>query len=192
MLFRSEVLDYLCNQTDRHFGNMFYKLSEPDAQGKRNVIGIQGIDNDLAFGSFDYNYTRMQSRDIEKDLIFIDKSLADRMKKMDARTIDYALGDILPEHQVNLVKERLATFKEHLKENMVELDGDQWELKEYSMDAPEDKLDKRGQKYVKGLKSIQNDLGTIALGKHKITQIRDAVKDAREKYQEITAREEKM
>lgn len=187
-----EVLDYLCNQTDRHFGNMFYKLSEPDAQGKRNVIGIQGIDNDLAFGSFDYNYTRMQSRDIEKDLIFIDKSLADRMKKMDARTIDYALGDILPEHQVNLVKERLATFKEHLKENMVELDGDQWELKEYSMDAPEDKLDKRGQKYVKGLKSIQNDLGTIALGKHKITQIRDAVKDAREKYQEITAREEKM
>ena len=41
-----QLLDALCGQVDRHGGNMYVKL---DAQGK--VTGVQGIDNDMAFGS---------------------------------------------------------------------------------------------------------------------------------------------
>lgn len=186
-----EILDYLCNQADRHEKNMFYKLSEPDAQGKRNIIGIQGIDNDLSFGSSEKIITK-QSKEIEKDMIFIDKSLAERIKKMDDRTINYALGDLLPEHQVELVKERLAAFKQHLKENMVELDGDQWDLKYDLVNTPENKLDARGKKYVQGLKSLQMDMKETPEAKHKITYVRQAVKSAQESYQKITAREEKM
>lgn len=40
-----QVLDYLCGNYDRHYANMFYQF---DRNGK--LIGVQGIDNDGAFG----------------------------------------------------------------------------------------------------------------------------------------------
>lgn len=187
-----EILDYLCNQADRHAYNMFYQVSEPDAQGKRNIIGIQGIDNDLAFGSYDSIKTGHQSREIEQDMIFIDKSVADRVKKLDSHAIDYALGDILPKNQVDLVKKRLETFKQHMKENMVVLEGDEWELKEYSIQTPPDQLDKRGQQYVQGLKSLQGDFEEFSKRSHKITQVRDAIKATTDDLVKLNAKEEKL
>lgn len=41
-----QLLDALCGQVDRHGGNMYVKL---DVQGR--VTGVEGIDNDMAFGS---------------------------------------------------------------------------------------------------------------------------------------------
>lgn len=40
-----QVLDVLCGQLDRHGGNMMYKVENG------NITGVQGIDNDAAFGT---------------------------------------------------------------------------------------------------------------------------------------------
>ncbi len=149
-----EILDYFCNQADRHGGNMFYKLSEPDEHGKRNVIGLQGIDNDLAFGNSD---RVMAKQDDLKGMVFIGRETADRIRKMDASAIDYALGDLIPETQRNLVKERLTKFQEHMKKNMVEIDKDGWELKSYSAKMSKEEfeaLDPKGKAYVNGVRAL--------------------------------------
>ena len=40
-----QVLDVLCGQLDRHGGNMMYKVENG------NITGVQGSDNDAAFGT---------------------------------------------------------------------------------------------------------------------------------------------
>jgi len=45
-LNRLQLLDAICGQVDRHMGNLFI---DKDPTGK--VTGVQGIDNDMAFGS---------------------------------------------------------------------------------------------------------------------------------------------
>ena len=44
-----QVIDYICNNTDRHTGNFFYQFDNSDPQ-KPKLIGVQGIDNDMSFG----------------------------------------------------------------------------------------------------------------------------------------------
>ncbi len=43
-----QILDYICGNTDRHMGNMLYQI---DPKTKK-FIGVQGIDNDCAWGLF--------------------------------------------------------------------------------------------------------------------------------------------
>lgn len=43
-----QVLDYICGNTDRHIGNMLYQI-DPET---KKFIGVQGIDNDCAWGLF--------------------------------------------------------------------------------------------------------------------------------------------
>ncbi len=175
-----EILDYFCNQADRHGGNMFYKLSEPDERGKRNVIGLQGIDNDLAFG----NYDRILAKQGDlKDMTFIGRETADRIRKLDAAAIDYALEDLIPENQRNLVKERLTKFQEHMKKNMVEIDKDGWELKSYSAKMSKEEfeaLDPKGKNYVKGVRALDAAAKNNAAfnGMHKSTHTNAALEFA--------------
>ncbi len=45
-----QVIDWICGNTDRHTGNMFYDLRRcPD--GVVRLMGVQGIDNDNSFGT---------------------------------------------------------------------------------------------------------------------------------------------
>lgn len=44
-----QVIDYICNNTDRHSRNIFYQFDNSDPQ-KPKLIGVQGIDNDMSFG----------------------------------------------------------------------------------------------------------------------------------------------
>ncbi len=44
-----QILDYLCGNIDRHSGNFFVRQDISDPK-KPQLIGVQGIDNDLSFG----------------------------------------------------------------------------------------------------------------------------------------------
>ena len=44
-----QVLDFICGNTDRHMGNLFYKFKK-NPKGEVKFVGVQGIDNDCAFG----------------------------------------------------------------------------------------------------------------------------------------------
>ena len=147
-----EVFDYLCAQNDRHERNMFYKLGEPDAQGKRAVIGLQGIDGDLSFGDKDKQVSPTQGQ--LKDMTFISASLADKVNALNEDTLRYCIGDLIPEKQIQVMMRRVENFKDHMNKNMVRIDDKGWNLNEYSKDQPVDGLDARGKAYVKGLKSL--------------------------------------
>lgn len=45
-----QVIDWICGNTDRHTGNMFYDLRR-ESDGVVRLVGIQGIDNDNSFGT---------------------------------------------------------------------------------------------------------------------------------------------
>ncbi len=127
-----EVLDYLCAQNDRHGKNMFYKLGEPDANGKRNIVGIQGIDNDLAFGTSERFFGRHQGG--LNDLFFIDKQVADVIETLDYNTLEYTLGDLISKDQLEAMNKRLGHLQKRLKDNqMLKLKNEEWDLKPENM-----------------------------------------------------------
>ena len=165
-----EIFDYLCAQNDRHTGNMFYKLSEKENKdGKYLIEGIQGIDSDLAFGAEDIEIFKNQGR--LSDLIFIDDSLADRIEGLNRDALEYALGDLIPQNQIDKMMERVEKFQRHMTDNMVRIKDGKWDLEEYAIDAPEEGLKERGKRYVKGLQNLftpgENDKN------HKIGYIRE-------------------
>ncbi len=131
---RIEILDFICGQQDRHGKNMFYKLSEPDVNGKRNIIGIQGIDNDLAFGvELDMVQPHQGSG---KHLTFIDEDLAKTVKNLDREKLQYALGDIVSKEQLDSMTKRVEMIQDRLAKNlMIEVKPDGWALDEYKLDS---------------------------------------------------------
>jgi len=174
-----EVFDYLCAQNDRHERNMFYKLGEPDAQGKRAIIGLQGIDGDLSFGDSEELKSRYQGG--LSDMTFIPDDLAKKINALDEDTLRYAIGDLIPENQIQAMMKRVETFKEHMNKNMVTLSGKEWELKPL-----EGQLDPRGKAYMKGLANLDYALRSKnTFGKnHKNRVAQDGFKAFRNRREE--------
>ena len=141
-----EIFDFLCAQNDRHAGNMLYQLSEPDENGKRNVIGLQGIDNDLAFGDQEQPDFQYQGfRKGMESMTFIDRDLAQQVRKLDRASLEYAVGDLVSQGQIDAMMKRVEKFQRHMEENMVVIEPDKWELNEFAIDQPADNLGKRGK-----------------------------------------------
>ncbi len=171
-----EQFDFLCGQGDRHAGNLFYKLSEPDENGKRNITGLQGIDNDLAFGDDNGNFS--YKGQVFSRMFFIDKNLAEKVRGLDRKKLDFALGDLLSKEQIDAMEERVTMFQERLEKDMVEIEPDGWNLDKYNAadygsDLAASGLDKAGQNYVRGLRDREADIrgGANAWAAHKFGQI---------------------
>lgn len=192
-----EVLDFLCVQNDRHARNMFYKLSEPDENGKRRVMGLQGIDNDVAFStSVEQNSATQGTMD---HMTFIDRNLAEKVKGLDREKLEYALGDILSPAELDAMSQRVEAFQNHMRDNMVEISPDGWKLDEYDMteygkDLSKSGLDKRGQNYVKGLRDIESSRTARNLfgAAHKNYFVNDAIKQKQAAFQEAEKAEDQL
>ncbi len=130
-----EVFDFLCAQNDRHERNMFYKIGEPDENGKRAVIGLQGIDGDLAFGEGEGIQSNYQGA--LTDMTFIPKDLAEKINGLDEDTLRYAIGDLIPDHQIQAMMVRVEKFKEHMNKKMLKLDDNSWDLTPLKKDEKE-------------------------------------------------------
>lgn len=154
-----EVLDYLCAQNDRHSGNMLYRLSPADENGKRQVIGLQGIDNDLSFGGREDVNSRFHMG--LKHMTFIDHGLAERVRALDERTIRFALEDLIPQNHISAMMKRVENLQQHLKENMVELDSpEKWELEQVDLSAyykeRDGELNPETRRFAEGVRKIQD------------------------------------
>lgn len=188
-----EAFDFICAQNDRHGFNMLYQLSEPDANGKRSIVGIQGIDNDLSFGDEADQMSVHQG--LMEDMVFIDKELAGKIRDLDRDSLQFALGDLLGKDQIDAMAKRVKKFQKHMKEHMVEIEPGGWDLKEYSLDQPAESLDKRGKNYVEGLKKLDDGLkkearfGTLLPSKN--AYIKVALKQAKETIAKEQAEREK-
>lgn len=114
-----QVIDYLCGQIDRHFGNYFV---QKDSKG--DYIGVKGIDNDLSFGNMKerekaYNYG-IHGRvvvDSSANLIIPHMSLelAIRINMINDSMVKYALMDLIAKPEIAAFCERLSLLKEAIR-----------------------------------------------------------------------------
>ncbi len=155
-----EIFDYICAQTDRHPGNIFYKLSDVGEDGMRQIVGLKGIDNDLSFNAKGDNGLRLANR--VNELFFIDKDLAERVKKLDRNTLEYAVGDLLNKKEMDALEQRVEDLKKNLDKQMIQVSGDEWKLDKYDTskypkDLSASRLNKEEQNYVQGLRELEKN-----------------------------------
>jgi len=103
-----QVIDYICGNLDRHFGNMTYKVNE-----KGKIIGIQGIDNDCSFprdGELKKHWKEFGGLD---HMNCISQSMADKIKSLDPAMLKFSLrGKGLSEEQIDFSVQRLLNLKD--------------------------------------------------------------------------------
>lgn len=123
MLSRLQLIDALAMQVDRNLSNFFIQT---DTNGQ--VLGITGIDNDMAFGQFAetigrrFNFPGMSK--------FVDAELARKIIDLDPQDLAWALGDLLSPKEIDSLQKRLAELQDYLKELESKeelLEPDQWD-----------------------------------------------------------------
>ncbi len=102
---RMQVLDMVCGQIDRHGGNFFYQISENPVHGKYQITGLQGIDNDMAFGKLKLNAPSKLLPHIDT-LTLIDEEVLVSLKEFTPDKIKFTLGEMLNEDEINAVISR--------------------------------------------------------------------------------------
>ena len=146
------LFDVICNQKDRHGGNFFQIISEPNEKGEREVTGLRAIDNDLAFGRS--SIKQGQSALLE-EITFVDKDLAERLSTVTRDQLEYALGDLISSIEIDAVMTRITKINKRIADKeMIVISGDEWKLDRYKGKSP-DELDTEGKKYVDAVESYK-------------------------------------
>ena len=111
-----QVLDVICGQVDRHQGNYFVSTN-----GVGELAGVQGIDNDGAFGlneevssSKDASRSDRAIYDMdtgEMTLPYMDENLAERILQLEPDMFRFALQDLLKHEEIEAVIKRLDRTK---------------------------------------------------------------------------------
>lgn len=138
------LLDFIAGQVDRHPGNY---IVEQDTLG--NVLGIKGIDNDLAFGKEYGNYipegaTRSILQNLKQypnmnlfvagktpyALDHIDRDFANKILDLDTQDVEIALTGLIKQEEIAATIERLVELQEFLQGLVDSNDAklvDQWQ-----------------------------------------------------------------
>jgi hypothetical protein len=113
-----QVLDYICGNVDRHGGNMFYQF---DRNGK--FCGVQGIDNDCAFGLLvpkgNRNVNKMVGPEYMK---IVSRSMYNKVMDLTPAELRFALrGFALSEKELHCAVRRTQKLQEELKKGTVKV-----------------------------------------------------------------------
>lgn len=110
-----QVLDYICMNQDRHWGNLFYEVNQ---QGQ--ITGIQAIDNDSSFARAN------QFSNKAAEMMYISKSMVDRLEQLTPEMLRFALrGQGLSELELEAAGKRLDKLKTAIREQEVRVLGDE-------------------------------------------------------------------
>lgn len=130
-----QVLDYLCGNTDRNGGNMFFEVDEDGI-----IRGVQGIDNDMSFGKI----TKMRGNNnkmVNPDSFgFMDAETANRVMRLKPEELEFALRGLVEEDAITAAKGRLKILQGKILESRKNLDPNDKSLdyseyiKEYTME----------------------------------------------------------
>lgn len=190
-----EIFDIICGQVDRHDANAFYKVGEMGPDGTRPLLGLMGIDNDMAFSPTvkldnDGNLeTNGQTEPIEY-MNFISEDMAERIMAMDREKLEYAVGDLITPQELDGLVTRTEKMKEIIQSRMIKVKEDGWNLDQYSKDDPSPEA----QKYVKAVESLRDRIDpaekfpwyTNHLGKakYRVEKFRKAAESEREDFRQ--------
>lgn len=147
------IMDFVAGQVDRNLGNMFYQMEKDPKTGKSVITGVQGIDNDLAFGtlsiedirrSADWEDTKATSQVLGflDQVGFVDEDFLENLKKMkelgdkNPEVLSFVFGDVITPDgaEMQALQGRLGDVVKHLeKPEVVKVKGlegpDGWEMK---------------------------------------------------------------
>lgn len=120
------VMDLVAGQADRHYQNMFYDIAmTPDGM---KIQGVQGIDNDAAFGLFQIRGESLSNIDVAPDklgtivdLKCIDKGVLENLQKMEKNLLKYGFGDILDSDELDAMSVRINQVLERVKDKKIEV-----------------------------------------------------------------------
>lgn len=115
---RMQVFDMLCGQIDRHGGNFFYQISETPINGKYQVVGLQGIDNDMSFGMLKINTQRSTLPGLDS-LNMIDEEMLTSLRELTAEQLEFTIGGMISQEEVNAVMERRNAILEKVDKGEV-------------------------------------------------------------------------
>lgn len=124
-----EILDYICLNRDRHMGNMFYRFEGLET-GNPKFLGVQGIDNDLAFGTEVPQDERPAGKLAAlKDIKVISASMARALRKpelMDGIAAKMRKNG-LPQKEIDAARQRLEKLRQRLQKGKLKVVEDgQW------------------------------------------------------------------
>ena len=147
---RLMILDTICGQVDRHIGNFFVQI-EKGPDGKLVIVDLSGIDNDLAFANKPYDEDQAERGILldnfrgssrvpgagDGNSLFIDETVAEKIRNLTEEDLRYAVGDCLPEKDIQALWDRTKKVKDLLdpeksKENHIVVlrdDEADWEFK---------------------------------------------------------------
>ena len=120
-LLDAQVLDYLCNNEDRHVGNIMYDIDQ-DGQ----LTDFRLFDNDSSFG---------QSSKSPRNLRYVSEGMAKKLEGLTPQMLKFALrGRGLSEDELNAATYRLTQIKTDIKYGELEVIPD----KKLGQKRPED------------------------------------------------------
>lgn len=187
-----DVFDVICGQVDRHDANAFYKIGEMGPDGTRPLLGLMGIDNDMAFsplvkmGKDGRLQSNGQTNETEY-MNFISEDMADRIMALNREKLEYAVGDIITKEEMDGLVTRTEKMKELIQSQMFKVKEDGWNLDQYSKDDPSPEA----QKFVKAVESLKDRIDPAQkypwsmniIGKAK-KRVEDHVKDVEKEREE--------
>lgn len=152
-----EIFDIICGQVDRHDANAFYKIGEMGPDGTRPLLGLMGIDNDMAFSPTvkldkDGNLLSNGQTEETKYINFISEDMAERIMAIDREKLEYAVGDIITPEELDGLVTRTEKMKEMIQSRLFKVKEDGWNLDQYSKDDPSPEA----QRYVKAVESLRD------------------------------------
>ena len=116
-LSKLTIVDALCGQVDRHAGNWYVQTD-----GAGNVLGIVGIDNDLAFPESPDRGNQVAGQGKWADVtaayrsypgvgIYFDWEMAETVLVLDPADLAAVVADLLPQNAVAVLLQRLTSLK---------------------------------------------------------------------------------
>ncbi len=118
-----DMLDYICQNVDRHTDNMIFKFSD---DGKK-CIGIVGIDNDLSFGTSRPGQAQPRSTRVSR-IDLASEGMAKRIETLSDTALRTTLTKKgLSEEEINESIRRLLEVKTRIKEGKIKVvSDDKW------------------------------------------------------------------
>ncbi|SEG11434.1 hypothetical protein SAMN04487934_10822 [Eubacterium ruminantium] len=114
-----QIVDYLSGNPDRHNGNMLYYFQKDD-QGRAHLKSIQGIDNDSALGSENFDEVGMSSV-LLNSMKVIPEEMANKVMNLDPEALKQMLyGFDLTTREINNALGRLTKLQDKIKNDAKE------------------------------------------------------------------------
>lgn len=110
-----QVLDYICQNVDRHQNNLLYTI---DNNG--DISRVQGIDNDMSFGTVKpINTLTVQNGSPLHSITVVSESMANNLKRLQPETLTAALTGLgLRDEEIAAACDRLKMIKEYIEKNL--------------------------------------------------------------------------